>query len=244
MFDDTKPRKCVIIGAFNVHTSVFWGNRLEIYIIARHKKTGLTSWLIQEYETNTISYDPGRGFIPPDTKNAILTTSFLGELILDVEGLTTKNKIEAYASIRKGEWRALNQDLWIDGNLSVDYGSSLNDYKSKPFGLVFDPEEMKEALYLSPEECEVRVNTFLQGIIAKTPFEVCCFPFAQHFHTTTMPLEHAIKTREDLERRVLEINGSDTDASKAPTKGTHESACSAYCYNYACKDGCRLKQKE
>lgn len=59
-----------------------------------------------------------------------------------------------------------------------------------------------------------------------------------------MPLEHAIKTREDLEKRVLEINGSDTDASKAIKKNTNESACSAYCYNCACKDGCRLKQKE
>ncbi|MGL5254559.1 MAG: hypothetical protein ACRC9L_06160, partial [Brevinema sp.] len=244
MFNDTIPRKCVIIGAFNVHTSVFWGNRVEVYIIARHKKTGFVSWLIQEYETNTISYDPGRGFIPPGTKHSILTTSFLGEVILDVEGETSGNKIQVNANLKKGEWKELTQSLWIEGNLSVDYGNSLSDVKTKPFALIFDPEEMREALSISPTAYQVIENTFLQGIIETVPFEVCCFPFAQHFYTTSMPLEHSIKNRADLEQRIVEINQA-YQQKKSPFPATPlKPPCPGYCYSYGCKNSCRLREKE
>ena len=81
MFNGTRERKCVIVGAFIVHTSAFWGNRVELYVIAKNKRTGFVSWIIQEYETNTISYDPGRGFVPPGTVHFVLTTSFLGEVM-------------------------------------------------------------------------------------------------------------------------------------------------------------------
>jgi hypothetical protein len=204
MFRDTPQRKCVIIGAFNVHTSVFWGNRVELYIIARNKNTGLVSWIIQEYETNTISYDPGRGFIAPGTKHAVLTTSFLGELILDVEGKDSVNVIRANANVKEGQYRKLNRTLWIEGNLSVDYGSDLGDAQTKPFGLTFDPGEMDEALALG--DVEVLKNTFMEGIIASAPFEACCFPFAQHFYTTTIPLEHKLQNEEDLENEIRAIN--------------------------------------
>lgn len=239
MFDETSKRKCVIIGAFNVHTSVFWGNRVEIYIIAKHKRTGLTSWLIQEYETNTISYDPGRGFIPPDTEHSVLTTSFLGELILDVAGKSSKNKIQVNANIRNGVWKSLNQTLWIDGNLSVDYGANLTDFQTKPFGLIFDPEEMKEAFYVEFDDYKVIQNTFLSGVIDKKPFEVCCFPYAQHFYTTTMPMEHNIKDKVDLENRIIEINRETFNLKDVDRV---DSGCAGYCYSYSCKNGCRLKE--
>ncbi len=41
MFVDTPARPCAIISAFNVHTSVFWGSRVEFYLIAENCKTGL-----------------------------------------------------------------------------------------------------------------------------------------------------------------------------------------------------------
>ncbi len=46
MFSDTPKRPCAIIGAFNVHTSVFWGSRVEFYLIAENCETGLLSWII------------------------------------------------------------------------------------------------------------------------------------------------------------------------------------------------------
>lgn len=230
MFEGNKERNSVIIGVFDVHTSVFWGNRLEVYIIARNKKTNMVSWIIYEYETNTISYDPGRGFIPPGTVHSVHTTSFLGEIIIDVLGKDCKNKLKVNANINKDNFKALNQTLWIEGNFSVDYGNELNEVNTKPFGLIFDPEEMKEALNISIEDCDLIENNFLEGIIAEKPFEVCCFPYAQHFYTTTIPTENNMKNKDDLENKILEIN---EEAAK-------KSNCLGYCYSYSCKNGCNL----
>jgi hypothetical protein len=240
MFQDSGERKCVIIGAFNVHTSVFWGNRLELYVIARNKATGLVSWIIHEYETNTISYDPGRGFVAPGTKHSVLTTSFLGEVILDVEGKESRNVIQVNANVGRGESRKLNRTLWIEGNFSVDYGSKLSDVKTKPFGLIFDPAEMDEALALPTEDVEIVNNTLFQGIIGKTPFEVCCFPYAQHFYTTSIPSEHKIQDEGDLENEIMAINRRNGLMDMPEKQANRTMPCSAYCYSYACKDTCRL----
>ena len=62
IFEETEPRICGVIGAFNVHTSVFWGTRVELSLIAENTTTGMLSWVICDYESNTISYDPGQGF--------------------------------------------------------------------------------------------------------------------------------------------------------------------------------------
>jgi hypothetical protein len=241
MFQDSKERKCVIIGAFNVHTSVFWGNRVELYIIARNKITGLVSWIIHEYETNTISYDPGRGFVEPGTIHSVLTTSFLGEVILDVEGKNSKNIIQVKANLNRGELRKLNRILWIEGNFSVDYGSELSNVKTKPFGLIFDPAEMDEAL--SIDDVEIVHNTLFQGIIDKTPFEVCCFPYAQHFYTTSIPLEYKIQNETDLENEIMAINRRNGLVDLPNNQANRTISCSAYCYSYACKDTCRLYNK-
>jgi hypothetical protein len=205
IFQDSRERPCVILGAFNVHTSVFWGNRLELYVIARNNKSGLLSWIIHEYVTNTISYDPGRGFIGPSSRSSVLTTSFLGELILDVESEDSTRRIKAAADIKKGEFRPLSKRLWIEGNLSVDYGGDLGDAQTKPFGLVFDPGEMGQALSIPARDAEIAENTFLDGIIEKEPFEICCFPFAQHFYTTSSPKEHSMRNEGDLERQIRDI---------------------------------------
>lgn len=206
MFEGNEERNCVIIGVFNVHTSVFWGNRVEAYIIARNKKTNLVSWIIHEYETNTISYDPVRGLIPPTTIQSIHTTTFLGEVIIDIIGEDYKNILKVNSKLDTMKVKRLNPILWIEGNFSVDYSNELNGVNTKPFGLIFDPAEMKEALYISNENCDVIENTFLSGLISNEPFEVCCFPYAQHFYTTTIPMENKIKNQEDLEDKIIEIN--------------------------------------
>jgi hypothetical protein len=41
--------------------------------------------------------------------------------------------------------RALDQRLWVEGNLSVDYGGELQQ-STKPVSLVFDPKEMQQAM--------------------------------------------------------------------------------------------------
>jgi hypothetical protein len=243
MFQGAKERKCVIIGAFNVHTSVFWGNRVEIYIIARNKKTGMVSWIIQEYETNTISYDPGRGFIEPGTKHSVLTTSFLGEIILDVESKDSKKKIQVNANIKRANSQKLNRELWIEGNLSVDYGGGLSEVQTKPFGLIFDPAEMNEALAVNIDQVDIIENTFLPGLIKETPFEVCCFPFAQHFYTTSIPMEHTIENEKDLENEIAKINSRNGLGESADNGSKQLTTCPGYCYSYACINTCQLRNK-
>lgn len=203
IFEDTPPRPCAIIGTFNIHTSVFWGSRYEFYLIAENKKTGLLSWIIHDYESNTISYDPGRGFLMPSTLRSVLTTSYQGELIVDMAGKESGNRLSISADLKQGSFHRLNQRLWIEGNLSVDYGESLSGGQAKPFGLVFDPEEMSQALKIPPEAVEIRQNTMGTDILGDAPFEVCCFPYAQHFLTTSVPMGCALKNRGDLEEAVL-----------------------------------------
>ena len=78
IFVGTEPRLCGVIGAFNVHTSVFWGTRIELSLIAENGTTGMLSWVICDYEANTISYDPGQGFSGSSTSRCVVTTSHSG----------------------------------------------------------------------------------------------------------------------------------------------------------------------
>jgi hypothetical protein len=205
MFGDTTKRPCAIISAFNVHTSVFWGSRVEFYLIAQNCKTGLLSWIIDEYESNTHSYDPSQGFIGPSTSHSVVTTSYAGEVIVDVASAKTDNSLALVADLKGGVITGLDQRLWVEGNLSVDYGGELQQC-TKPFSLVFDPGEMASALKLPLDGISLCTNTFGQGMLDPIPFEAACFPYAQHFVTTSVPTATTMRTAEDLERAVTELN--------------------------------------
>lgn len=166
------------------------------------------SWIICDYESNTISLDPGRGFLGPSTSHAIVTTSYSGELIIDILGEESKNRIALTADIHSGKLSPLHQRLWVEGNLSVDYGGDLEDDESIPFGMIFDPKEMVQALNLPLDEVHIEQNSFGKGMVAETPFEACYFPFAQHFLTTSIPVESAIRDEEDLENAVKDFNNN------------------------------------
>ena len=200
MFEGTEPRFMGIIAAFNIHTSVFWGSRVELYVIAQNQRTGMLSWVICDYESNTISYDPGQGFSGSSTSRSVVTTSHAGEVIVDVASLDGRNAIAAVADLDGATMRPLDQRLWLEGNLSVDYGGRLMDPKSVPFGLVFDPGEVERALEIAPAALEVEANTFGAEYLADEPLEACVFPFAQHFQTTSFPTASPITDRESLER--------------------------------------------
>ena len=189
-----------------MHTTVFWGSRVEFYIIAKNKKTGLMSWIIADYESNTISYDPGSGFLGPSTQRSVITTSYAGDVIVDVLGENSANQIELVANILDGKMSPLHQRLWVEGNLSVDYGGELEGDDAKPFGLVFDPKEMEQALNLPLEAVKIEHNTFGAGMLAPQPFEAACFPFAQHFLTTTVPMLSSVKNETDLVNAVKSFN--------------------------------------
>ena len=210
MFEGTEPRYCAILGAFTVHTSVFWGSRVELYLIAENTKTGMMSWVIIDYESNTISYDPGQGFSGSTTAHSVVTTTFNGDVVVDVKSAATPNHLAFVADLDAASTRPLEQRLWIEGNLSVDYGGRLMEEDSVPFGLIFDPGEMAKALQIPLEAVTVEVNTFGRGLLADEPFEAGCFPYAQHFLTTSFPQATPIRTAADLENAVAEATATTT----------------------------------
>ncbi|GAB4281415.1 MAG: hypothetical protein Kow0067_00800 [Coriobacteriia bacterium] len=205
MFVDTPARPCAIVSAFNVHTNVFWGSRVEFYLMAENAQTGLLSWIIEEYESNAPSYDPSRGFTLPSTSRSVVTTSYRGEVIVEMSSEQTGNGLALVADMSRGVRTNLDQRVWVEGNLSVDYGSDLQQ-STKPFGLIFDPGEMATALKLPLEDIALCVNTFGSGMLDPKPFEAAVFPYAQHFVTTTYPIETSMRTSADLERAVNEMN--------------------------------------
>ncbi|MBN2406042.1 MAG: hypothetical protein JXE06_10735 [Coriobacteriia bacterium] len=204
MFTDTPARPCAIVSAFNIHTNVFWGSRVEFYLIAENCKTGLLSWVIEEYESNTHSYEPSRGFIGPSTSPSVVTTSYAGEIIIDVASAQCGNSLALIADLNEGVSTDLDQRLWVEGNLSVDYGGKLQQC-TKPFSLIFDPKEMARALKLPLEDISLCTNTFGAGILDPMPFEAACFPYAQHFVTTSRPTATTMRTAADLEEAVTRL---------------------------------------
>ncbi|WP_438854514.1 hypothetical protein [Agromyces sp. M3QZ16-3] len=202
MFEGEAPRVCAILGAFNVHASVFWGARVELYLIAENVRTGMLTWVICDVESNTINYDPGQGFSASTTDRAIVTTSHAGEVIVDVRSRERPNDLAFTVRLADGAMRPLDQRLWVEGNLSVDYGGRLAHAGSAPFGLVFDPGEMSRALQVPLDSAVVERNTFGAGFLADSPFSVACFPFAQHFLTTSYPRSSPIRDQRALEDAV------------------------------------------
>lgn len=198
MFADGQPRHMGILCAFNVHTSVFWGSRIELYLIAEHLQTGMLTWVICDYESNTINYDPGQGFSGATTSRSVITTTHAGEVLVDVQSKERPNRLTVTASLPGAPMRPLDKRLWVDGNLSVDYGGRLTDEGSQPFGLVFDPGEMAQALDVPMAGVAVEANTFGADFLASDPAEVACFPYAQHFLTSSYPKASPIRDEAAL----------------------------------------------
>ena len=208
MFADGQPRYSAILGAFNLHASVFWGSRIELYLIAENTRTGMLTWIIYDYESNTISYDPGQGFSGSTTSHSVVTTTFAGDVVVDVASAERPNHIAYTMDLDAASMRPLEQRLWIEGNLSVDYGGRVMEEESEPFGLVVEPGEMAQALEIPLEAVTIDRNTMGADYLAAAPFEAAVFPYAQHFMTTSFPRATAITDAAGLERAVAEMTAA------------------------------------
>ena len=71
---------------------------------------------------------------------------------------------------------------------------------------------MARALKLPLDDISLCLNTFGDGMLDPKPFEAACFPYAQHFVTTSIPTATTMRTADDLEQAVTEIN----DEMQAP----------------------------
>jgi hypothetical protein len=182
IFRDEPKRPMAIISSFAVRTSVFTGMRVECYLIARDKATGRMAWIIAEYETNTTSHDPKNGFCGYTCDPALFTTTPYGELLVEATNGERGRRFALEVDIREGETRDLDEPLWVEGNMMVDYGGELKDPHSKSFSLIFDPFLMKEAKAIPLDRVRIVANTMMAGVIdAERPTSAALFPYTQHF---------------------------------------------------------------
>ncbi|GAB6089127.1 hypothetical protein [Spirochaeta dissipatitropha] len=182
LFKGEQKQPLIIFSAFTARTSAFIGMRLEMYIIARHTESGLLSWIIADYVTNTNSHDPKNGFCGYSSDKAVFTTTPYGEVVVDVKSRSTGEELSLTAEIQSGTMTLLDEELWIEGNLSVDYGGKLKEPGTKPFGLIFDPVLMKEALRVPLDRMQIQQNSYMSDLIGNdSPVSAAIFPFSQHF---------------------------------------------------------------
>jgi hypothetical protein len=192
-----------IASVFTARTSGFIGMRVEFYIIARNKETGMLSWIICDYETNTNSYDPKNGFCGYTCDPAVYTTTYFGELLVDIKNRTNNKEFIVSVDLKNGNSRELDESLWIEGNLSVDYGGELKSVFSEPFSLIFDPDMVKEAVSIPLEHVSIKANSYLDTIIDPVkPVNALIFPYSQHFIIKQDLQKYAIKNQKDLDLQI------------------------------------------
>lgn len=182
IFDTPGPAKYYgIVSMFRIHTSVFWGARAEYYLVAENLGTGLLSWVMMDYISDTISYDELHGLKSPDVKSAVMTTTCEGDFLCEMKTKDGKKKVECLLSLKRAKMKPLNQKLWIEGNTSIAYGRLAGQPDGDLFSLTFMPEEMTEALEIPLSDVKfASVATATTGKFGAVLERAVSFPYAQH----------------------------------------------------------------
>ncbi len=205
IFEDDEPKYYSIFGCFNAHTSGFWGSRVEFYIIAEDTSTGLLSWIIADYDTNTITYDPKNGLSDPNTEGSVITIDYNGEVFVDIVNKKGR-KLIFNSNIESGKMKPLDKRLWIEGNLSIAYGKNKCEDNAGLFSLIFDPKEFEKALKIPKEGLTISANDWFPGLFKEEPTEILCFPYAQHFLSDSPGHSSNIMSESDLINSVDKAN--------------------------------------
>ena len=203
-FQGDKEKYYGIVSMFRIHTSVFWGARAEYYLVAENTKTGLLSWVMMDYISDTISYDEMHGLKSPDCCQAVITTTCEGDFVCEMQNQDGKKKAECTANLMHAKMRPLNQRLWIEGNTSIAYGRLAGEPDGDLFSLTFFPEEMKQALDIPLKDvAHFHVATNTTGKFGATLDKVISFPFAQHMLSDS-PGTHTHYVNEQALREAVE----------------------------------------
>lgn len=169
-----------IVTMFRVHSSVFWGARTEFYLVAKNAQTGLLSWIICDYLSDTISYDAKRGLKSPDASAAVITTTCKGDFVCDIKNTAHTKYVQCLMSLTSAKMRPLDPRLWIEGNTSIAYGRLAGEPDGNLFSLTFFPEEMKQALEVPLEQIQKASVLCGTGKIGGKLERAVSFPYAQH----------------------------------------------------------------
>ncbi len=161
IFEGDEEKYYGIVTMFRVHSSVFWGARCEFYLVAENVETGLISWIICDYISDTISYDTKHGLKSPDVSGAVMTTTCEGDFVCDMRDISGKKYVRSEMNLSGAKMRKLDSRLWIQGNTSIAYGPLAGEEDGDLFSLTFFPEEMKQALEIPIDK--VRKAEVLSG---------------------------------------------------------------------------------
>lgn len=205
VFDIDAPKYYVIFGCFNAHTSGFWGMRTESYIIAEDMQTGLLTWVILDYDTNTITYDPKTQLSDPNASGSLITIDFSGEMIVDMKNKEGRT-ISFTSDVTSGQMESLDQRLWIEGNLSIAYSRIKSEERIAPFSLIFDPNEFQKALRIPVSKITIEKNNWFPGLFKTEPSELVCFPYAQHFLSDSPGHFSVVNNKDELTKKVAAID--------------------------------------
>ena len=182
IFADEEPQHYLGMGVFNTRASTFWGSRLEVYLIAEDKETGLISWIFIDILSNTIIASPSVGVADRNSKNAIYTTNSKGEIFLDFKEDKTGRQIILKGNITNGKMRNLDQPLWILGNSSIGHSKKYSDGKNDDtLAVIFDPAEVEKALEIPIKDLHLKFNNLFPDLAEPELIKALCFPFAQHY---------------------------------------------------------------
>lgn len=206
IFADDEPKYYCIFGCVRAHTSAFWGSRTEFYVIAEDQNTGLLSWIIIDYITDTISYDSKNGLSSPNSAQSVMTIDYHGTIYIDIQKIDNSHKLKLEVNIEKGEMTNLDQRLWLEGNLSIGYGRNLSDNGADIFALKFEPGEVEKALRIPISNLQLESNTWYNGLFEKAPSQIVCFPYAQHYISDSPGHSSIIKNKNELISAVESIN--------------------------------------
>jgi hypothetical protein len=198
VFDGEEPAHYLGMGIFNTKASTFWGTRLESYLIATDRETGLLSWVFIDILSNTLIAVPTKGVADRNSRRALYATSSKGDLYLDVQEARTGRRIQLKGSIARGVRRRLDQPLWILGNTSVAYSRELAGREEDPFAVIFDPAEVEAAMHIPLDDVHVRENTLFPGLAETEPCTVLCFPYAQHYIADSPGCRTIIRSERDM----------------------------------------------
>lgn len=168
-----------IASIFRLHTSTFWGARSEFYVVARNVATGLMSWIILDYLSDTISYDQKNGLRAAEAERAVVTTTCDGKFLADLAHHADGRRIACCANLVHYQNKPLDERLWLEGNTSIAYGRELAE-NGDLFSLTFLPQEMSAAWEIPLADVEVRELSWFPEVFGGRLAQAACFPFAQH----------------------------------------------------------------
>lgn len=205
VFEGDEPEILAAMSFFRAHTSAFWGSRAEFYLMAENEATGLLSWVIVDYMSDTISYDRAHGLRGPSAPGAVVAASADGCVVVDMEAVQGSgdagcshardgSSFGEGASVERGGapsvafsasldgacMRPLDERMWVEGNISIAYGRALSHDRADLFSLTFPPDEMSHALDVPVGSLDVERLDWLSDIVEAHPVKLACFPFAQH----------------------------------------------------------------